>query len=137
MPKVVSTWIEMHSVFKKTIETERLIAPIDYFGALATLETSENRTSAVSQQLTRLVGDLTELLQDWGTHLMETPSIIWMEAGAFSHSPFFFTTTDMEIDKAMRNIPRFSGLSTVPLKTISRISLDGQKVGVLCIWPSK
>ncbi|KAF2687993.1 hypothetical protein K458DRAFT_467542 [Lentithecium fluviatile CBS 122367] len=135
-PKSITTWLEVHHVFLAPVDTERLLVSADIAPKALSRSLSASDEIAI-EGLLKLGKYLQTLSRDWGTQLMKTPSIVWMECGAFNPSDFIVKNEAMDVHHFLPVAPVPSGLSTVPLKVISVISLGGSHIGTLGIWPSR
>ncbi|KAH7164966.1 hypothetical protein DER46DRAFT_558403 [Fusarium sp. MPI-SDFR-AT-0072] len=91
----------------------------------------------LSDNLPRLMEDLTDICKKWDLKLNETPAVIWSDVLAFTSSkylPAAQSTYQVPINSGTPNLP--TGASQ-RLCHISATSSDGSVLGILSIWPSR
>ncbi|KAM0080950.1 hypothetical protein ACKRZS_006880 [Fusarium odoratissimum] len=87
--------------------------------------------------LPQLIGDLTELSNQWNTQLSETPSVIWSDVLAFTVSKYLPAAQSTYQVQIGSETPGSATGASRRLCHISATSSDGSVLGILSIWPSR
>lgn len=90
-----------------------------------------------AQMISELAADLESIHNVWGQILPKKPHLVWGDLTAYTPSKFLWRTNEAHLSTLRPEKPQRASTAAAPLKTISRVSLDGTKVGVLSIWPSR
>ena len=89
-----------------------------------------------SQLVLELAADLDNIHNVWAQNLLKKPYIVWGDLTAYTPSRFLARTNEVHMTTLRPEQPHPT-LATLPLKTISKVSIDDSKIGILSVWPSK
>jgi hypothetical protein len=130
----VTVWIEASWTFE--VPPSLLDIP-DLIVSSVTILPKQNQKlktdlKALGQTLQRLSGNLSHLNKQWGLTLTESPNEIWLPStNAFTDSEFWIGTDAADV----KWLPSQEEEQSVLI--VSQVSMDGNGVGVIKVWPSK
>lgn len=136
-PKTVTAWLEAYftSPHDKPVSGSGLRKWASWVSELA-----QGTALRVNGALLGLVfefrADLDRIVRVWGETLETSPSVVWDEGAAHGivSSNLFYSPGTTRVAGRAPQKPDYPDLSDGPWKSISSISTDGSRLGVLSIW---
>ncbi|KAF2828766.1 hypothetical protein CC86DRAFT_404655 [Ophiobolus disseminans] len=106
------------------------------FGSAPDLHGLLNQAGEMLQMFAR---DLARLTDRWGPNLLDAPNEIWEPSiPAFMKSPFWVGTDAARVTVLGTNVdlpPTKTRVPLDPLTIASQLSLDGEEIGIIKVWP--
>ncbi|CZR57679.1 uncharacterized protein PAC_07568 [Phialocephala subalpina] len=133
----IMTWIEAVYLFESTESSFGQLEWWAKFGCQERFKWTNRKLFHVSSEALELCRDLGMLRSAWHKELAATPQEIWGDVTAFTKSRFLQPTKATEVNSLASLSPWKDAVSTSPLCKISQTSLNGARLAVLSVWPSK
>ena len=142
-PLILNAWVESTYTFVTKNQVLPLYEKIQKWCRWATAAADTGNMAlhsafgAVPTELSAFIDDLQVINGLWESTLHAGPNQIWNDITAFTPSPFLAKTSAVSVNSMPTLNFGESQLSLKPLTTISAETHDGNRLGVLSIWPNK